>query len=316
MSADPAAQAHLQRIQARLEAAVRGKTGPIRLLLAAVVSGGHVLLEDIPGTGKTTLARSLAAATGCSFKRIQCTPDLLPGDITGSSIFDQKRGRFRFRPGPLMTQIVIVDEINRASPRTQSALLEALAEGQVTVEGRTRPLAAPFLCVATQNPVEFHGTYPLPEASLDRFMLQLSLGYPPEAEERALIQGAPGAPAPGAPPLPSPVTPADILALQAAAAAVRMDASVAAYAHRLVLATRQHAAVRLGASTRGALHLGRAARGWAMLQGRDFVIPEDVRHLAAPVLAHRLCLDGKAKYAGADRGQIIQEILQSTPLPR
>lgn len=230
-----AARALLGALRDSLETVIRGKREALDLVLAACAAGGHVLLEDIPGTGKTTLARSLAQATGCDFKRVQFTPDLLPGDIIGSSVFDQRTGRFRFRRGPIFTNVLIADEINRASPRTQSALLEALAEEQVSVEGRTRKLNAPFLCIATQNPVDLHGTYPLPEASLDRFAVKISLGYAPESDERALVQRgmAISVLAPVA-------SPAQVIALQAAVARVTIEDSVADYIVRLIRATRQH----------------------------------------------------------------------------
>lgn len=306
-----AARALLGALRDSLETVVRGKREALDLVLAACAAGGHVLLEDIPGTGKTTLARSLAQAIGCDFKRIQFTPDLLPGDIIGSSVFHQQTGQFRFRRGPIFTNVLIADEINRASPRTQSALLEALAEQQVSVEGRTRALNAPFLCIATQNPVDLHGTYPLPEASLDRFAIKLSLGYAPEDDERALVQRGT---APGA--LSAVATPAQIVALQVAVSRVSIEDSVADYIVRLIRATRQHPSVRTGVSTRGAQHLARLARARALARGRDFVVPDDVLGLAVPVLAHRLMLDTRARYAGADRVAIIREIAAAVPLPR
>jgi MoxR-like ATPase len=306
-----AARDLLKNLRDSLETVIRGKREAIELVLACCAAGGHVLLEDIPGTGKTTLARSLAQAMGCTFKRIQFTPDLLPGDIVGSSIFQQKTGKFRFRPGPIFTHILIADEINRASPRTQSALLEALAEQQVSVEGRTRTLEAPFLCIATQNPVDLHGTYPLPEASLDRFMVKLSLGYAPQEEERLLVQQRLILPT-----LTPVATPEQLIALQAAVNEVRMEDSVADYLVRLVQGTRHHPSLRTGVSTRGALHLARIARARALARGRDFVVPDDIVSLAGPVLAHRLLLDTKARYAGADRLAIVRDITSSLPLPR
>lgn len=301
----------LKSLSQTLSVAIRGKGEVIELVLACAAASGHILLEDIPGTGKTTLARALAQAMGCEFKRIQFTPDLLPGDIVGSSIFRQQTGKFRFRPGAIFTHVLIADEINRASPRTQSALLEALAEQQVSVEGKTRTLSSPFLCIATQNPIDLHGTYPLPEASLDRFMVKLSLGYPPETEERLLVQQRLAAPV-----LSAVANPAQIIALQQAVEQVHMEDTVAAYLLRLVQGTRQHPSLRTGVSTRGALHLARISRARALAKGRDFVVPEDIQSLAVPVLAHRLMLDTRARYAGADRVAIIREITAATPLPR
>ena len=307
-------RALVSRLTDNLEQVIRGKREALELVLCAVAAGGHVLLEDVPGTGKTTLAKALALSMGGSFKRVQFTPDLLPTDIVGSSIFHPQEGSFRFRPGPLFAHVLIADEINRASPRTQSALLEALSEGQVTVDGQTHVLAPPFLCIATQNPVEFHGTYPLPEASLDRFAVQLSLGYLPEGEERSLLMTRSGPP-----PLEglAPVCTVDeVVDLQRRVQEVRLEESVADYLLRVVQATRGHASIRLGVSTRGALLFGRMSRARALMQGRDYVLPEDLKALAVPVLAHRLVLDTRARYAGADKRALTQEILGGVPVPR
>ncbi|WP_224369450.1 AAA family ATPase [Hyalangium versicolor] len=304
----------LARLLGNLEKAIRGKREALELLLCCVAAGGHVLLEDVPGTGKTTLAKALALSIGGVFKRVQFTPDLLPTDIVGTSLFNPQDGSFRFKPGPIFANVLIADEINRASPRTQSALLEGLSEQQVTVDGETRSLPSPFLCIATQNPVEFHGTYPLPEASLDRFAAQLSLGYPPEAEERALLTEQRG---------PQPVsqletvcTLEEVVALQRAVEEVRMEGSVADYLLRVVHATRGHASVRLGVSTRGALLYARMARARALANGRDFVLPEDLKALAVPVLTHRLVLDTRARYAGTDKQALTRDIVSAVPLPR
>lgn len=290
-----------------------GRAEAIDQLLVALLSGGHVLVEDVPGIGKTTLIKALARSLDLRFHRIQCTPDLLPADITGLTYFDQKSGEWRFRPGPVLSHLVLVDEINRATPRTQSALLEAMEERQVTVDGETRPCPRPFLLLATQNPVELEGTFPLPEAQLDRFFLRVHLGYPDAETEAAMVQRhAAASPLADLPPV---LQAADILALQQQAAAVRVSAPVLAYLVALVRATREAEAVRLGASPRAAIALHRAGQALALLRGRTFVLPDDIKAMAEPVLAHRLVLSGAARLRGAAAPEIIRSVLAQVPAP-
>lgn len=302
------------KIEANLGRVVKGKPESIRLALIGLLSGGHVLLEDVPGTGKTMLAKSLARSIAGEFRRIQFTPDLLPADITGSSFYNPREGVFIFREGPVFANVVLADEINRTSPRTQSALLEVMNEGQITIEGLSRALPRPFFVIATQNPTDYHGTYPLPEAQLDRFILRVTLGYPDFAHEmEILISQKEHHPFDDLAPV---VTPDDILQAQEAVRAVRVDASVAEYLLRIVQATRTDSRLRLGLSTRGSLALYRTAQARAALDGRDYALPEDIRALAVPVLAHRLGLDTKAKYGGVLPDQIITQALGEVPVPR
>lgn len=285
-----------------------GKETTIEMLLVALLSDGHVLLEDVPGVGKTMLARTLAASCGGHFSRIQCTPDLLPSDITGLSIFDQKQGDFVFRPGPIMAQIVLADEINRATPRTQSSLLEAMGEGQVTVDGETYHLKRPFMVVATQNPVEFEGTFPLPEAQLDRFFLMLRLGYPTvEEENQVLLRLQKRHPITD---LQAVTDPNQVADLQQVVTKVYVEESVRDYVVRLVRSTRTQPQVQLGASPRGSLALLRAGQALAALDNRDYVTPDDVKHMAIAVLAHRLTLKADSVLRGITATSVIGELVR------
>jgi len=314
MSPEATSVETIGRIEANLASVIRGKPGPIRLLLIALLSGGHALLEDVPGTGKTTLAKSLARSMDGVFRRIQFTPDLLPADITGSSFYSPADGSFTFREGPVFANIVLADEINRTSPRTQSALLEVMSEGQVTADGLRRDLPQPFFVVATQNPTDFHGTYPLPEAQLDRFAVRVTLGYPDLPDEMEMLYGqSERHPFDDLQPV---VTGADVLRLQAQVRRVRVDRALAEYILRLVAATRTDDRVRLAASPRGSLTLFRAAQARALAEGRDYALPDDVQALAVPVLAHRLMLDTKTRYSGLTGAQVIEEALESIPVPR
>ncbi len=308
------AKVTLDRLRQNLESVVRGKQGTIELLLCCLAANGHALLEDIPGTGKTTLAKTLAISTGCVFSRVQFTPDLLPSDIVGSSILNSVDGTFKFNRGPVFANVLLADEINRASPRTQSALLEAMGEQQVTVDGKTYPLQSPFLCLATQNPVEFHGTYPLPEAQLDRFMVRLNLGYVAIDEEMQILQSQrSGHPLDR---LAAVADPGAIVEVQSAVEDVRIEESVLRYLLSLVTATRNHPSIKLGVSTRGSLQFSRIVRAMALMRGRDYVLPDDVKQLAEPVLAHRLVLDSRAKHAGTDKATLIAELAGKIPVPR
>jgi MoxR-like ATPase len=297
-----------------VETAVVGLRGTLEIALATVLAGGHVLFEDVPGTGKTLAARSLATALGLSFARLQCTPDLLPSDITGSSVWDPQRGDFVFRPGPVFTGLFLADEINRTAPKTQSALLEAMAERQVTIEGASRPLAPPFHVVATSNPVEYEGTYPLPEAQLDRFMVRLAVGYPSRDGEREVLTRR-IARRQEAAPVSQVIDSATVLALQAGVEALPVDPDVVSYCVDLAAATRRHPALEVGASPRGSQNLVLLARAVAALDGRDYVLPEDVKRIAVPVLAHRLTLTATAWASGRRPEAVVSELLASVAGP-
>jgi MoxR-like ATPase len=303
-----------QRLRGSVGEAVVGKESALNLVLVALLCNGHILVEDIPGVGKTTLARALSSSLGLIFKRIQFTPDLTPVDVVGTNIFNQKTTGFDFYPGPVFTQILLADEINRATPRTQSALLEAMQESQVTIDGVTRSLPTPFLVVATQNPIELEGTFPLPEAQIDRFMLRIRLGYPSLDDEleilrRYQVQSGPVTPVGPSVPL------QDLLASQRLVEAVNVEASVAEYLVKVVRETRNHKSLELGASPRAALFLYRGAKALAAVSDRAYVLPDDVKILAEPILAHRLVLAPQARLRGHTVEQVIVDVLDSVPVP-
>jgi MoxR-like ATPase len=302
-----------QRIAENIERVIVGKPEPIRLTLLGLLAQGHILIEDVPGTGKTVLAKSLARSIGGSFNRIQFTPDMLPSDVTGVSIFNQQSRTFEFRPGPVLAQIVLIDEINRATPKTQAALLEAMEERQVTVDGVTYPMPTPFLVLATQNPIEYEGTFPLPEAQLDRFFLRISLGYPLVADEIRMLEGQQLQHPIDA--LQSVATVDEVVEAQRAVRTVRVVDELKRYILDLVTATRKHHEVYLGASPRGSLALFRASQAHAALAGRDYVLPDDVKTVAVPALAHRMIVGSAARIRDVDARMIVQDILGATPVP-
>ena len=302
-----------RRVIDNVERVIVGKANVVELLLVALLSEGHVLIEDVPGIGKTTLAKALARSLGCTFKRIQFTPDLLPSDITGIQWFNQKTQEFEFRPGPILAQIVLADEINRATPRTQSALLEAMQERQITVDGETIPLPRPFMVLATQNPIELEGTFPLPEAQVDRFLMRVALGYPTEDEEHDILLRFERED-----PLETltPVVEADeVLEMQAAVRRVHVAEAVRAYIVSVARATREDPAVELGASPRATLALYRTAQALAAIRGRDYVIPDDVKYLAPYVLTHRLILSTQTRLRGRSAEEIVRDIVERVPVP-
>ncbi len=301
------------RIIENVERVIIGKRQAIEHALIGLVCGGHVLIEDVPGVGKTMLARALAASVGCTFKRIQFTPDLLPSDVTGVSVYDQSTGRFTFREGPIFANIVLADEINRASPRTQSSLLECMEEQQVTMDGVTHQLPAPFLVIATENPIEYEGIYPLPESQLDRFLLRLSMGYPDRADEKRVVKEQRlRHPIES---LESVATSEDIEALGQAAREVHVSEPIYDYALAVVRATRDRRELVLGASPRGSLALTKGAQALALIRSREFVLPDDIKELASAMLAHRLILAAEARLSGTNPAGVVQEVLDATPVP-
>lgn len=300
-------------IRENIQQVIVGKDDVINLGIVAVLCEGHILIEDVPGIGKTTLARALSASLGCTFKRIQFTPDLLPSDVTGLNIFNQKSQEFIFRPGPVISQVVLADEINRATPRTQSALLEAMQERQVTIDGVTRELPRPFLVLATQNPVELEGTFPLPEAQIDRFLIRIVIGYPSEKEENDILERFKVED-----PFVSlqPVTsPSEIINLQLERKMVRVEASVRDYIVRVSRATREHNEIELGASPRATLSLYQASQAWAAVHSRDYVLPDDVKEMAPHVLTHRLIIAPQAQLRGRQPNELVADIVDSVPVP-
>ena len=308
-----AAQDLARRVRDSVQQVIVGRDRAIHLALAALLSRGHALIEDVPGTGKTTLAKALAWSLGCDFRRIQFTPDLMPADVLGVNFFNMQRGEFEFRPGPIFSQVLLADEINRATPRTQSALLEAMQERQASIDGVTHALPEPFLVMATLNPIEMEGTFPLPEAQLDRFLLRLSLGYPARDEEAQMLERFRGGP--DVRPLPPVTGPHEIAGAWAAVDSVRLEAPTREYLLNITAATRSHPDLRLGASPRASLALQRAAQAWAAMNGRAYILPDDVKTLAAPVLAHRVIVSSQARLRGATAARIIDGVVAAAPVP-
>lgn len=303
----------LQEVVANVEKVIVGKSDAVRLCLVALLSGGHVLLEDVPGVGKTMMVRSLAKSLGCSFKRIQFTPDLLPSDVTGVSIYNQKTQEFEFRPGPIMANVVLADEINRTSPKTQSALLESMEEGNLTVDGITHVLPKPFMVMATQNPIEYEGTFPLPEAQLDRFLLKISLGYPELRDEIDILsRQQKGHPIQE---LRQVLDLETLQSLQAAVQGVYVEQSLREYIVKISTATREHRDVYLGASPRGSIALLKASMALAFILGRDYVVPDDIKRLVPVTFGHRIILKSEARLSGTTVDQVLRDVMRSIPVP-
>ena len=301
------------RVRENVQRVIVGKSASIDLAVIALLCRGHVLIEDVPGTGKTTLTKALAASLNCEFHRIQFTPDLVPADVLGINYFNMRSGEFEFRPGPIFSQVLLADEINRATPRTQSALLEAMQERQASIDGVTSALPDPFMVLATLNPIEMEGTFPLPEAQLDRFLLRVNLGYPTLEEESAMLERFQSVQTLDA--ISSVAGPDEILGAQQAVERVRMEANVRDYLLAIIAATRTHAQLRLGASPRASLSLQHAAQARAAIEGRDYVIPDDIKKMANPVLAHRVVIESSAGLRGRTRDNVISEILGAVKVP-
>ena len=302
-----------RKIRENVQNVIVGKDEIINLALVGVLCEGHILLEDVPGIGKTTLARALAASLGCTFKRIQFTPDLLPSDVTGINWFNQKLQEFEFRPGPVISQIVLADEINRATPRTQSALLEAMQEQQVTIDGLSHLLPRPFLVLATQNPIELEGTFPLPEAQIDRFLLRIVIGYPSQSEENSILERFRSSSQ--LPALQPVSTSSEIIEMQNQRRNIRVEDSVRDYIVRIARATREHNEIQLGASPRATMALYHSSQAWAAINGRDFVLPDDIKYMAPHVLTHRLMVSPQAQLRGRQPSQLVTDIVDSISVP-
>jgi MoxR-like ATPase len=317
LAKDAAGLAEFSRIAAvvreNIARVIVGKAEVVELVLVSLLCEGHLLLEDVPGVGKTMMARSVAASLGLRFARVQCTPDLLPADIIGTSVYNPSTREFEFRPGPVMNQIVLTDEINRATPRTQSALLEAMGEKQVTVDGVTRKLDAPFLVIATQNPIEFEGTFPLPEAQLDRFLMRVQMGYPNAADEREIVLRQVKGVHPDS--LSPVASPDDVRKAQAAIRTVHVEPDLLRYMVELIAATRQHPDISLGASPRASINLFMASQALAAVRGRDYVLPDDIQYLAPCILTHRMVLKPESQLRGRTTADVVREVLERKPLP-